>query len=208
LTDVTPKPMLHIGERPLLELIVERLRDAGIRRVSMATHYHADQIADHFGSGESFGVDIHYVKEERPLGTAGALGLLAASDEPLLVVNGDILTRVDFRAFLHFHREHQADMTVAVREHEIAFPFGVVEIDGILVRGIQEKPVFRQLVNAGIYLLEPKVQRLVLAGEPDDMVKLIERLVAGGGRVVAFPIRESWLDVGGVEAYEQAQEEA
>jgi dTDP-glucose pyrophosphorylase/CBS domain-containing protein len=207
LTEGTPKPMLLVGDRPLLELIVERLRGAGIRRVSLATHYHADQISEHFGTGDEFGVDIHYVEEERPLGTAGALGLLAESDEPLLVVNGDILTRVDFRAFLQFHREHEADMTVAVREHELAFPFGVVQTDGTLVRGIEEKPILRQLVNAGIYLLEPKVQKLVRAGEPHDMVDLIERLVAGGGRVVAFPIREYWLDVGGVESYERAQQD-
>jgi dTDP-glucose pyrophosphorylase len=208
LTDGTPKPMLRIGERPLLELIIERLRGAGIRRVSLATHYHADQISEHFGTGKDFGVDIHYVEEEQPLGTAGALGLLTASEEPLLVVNGDILTQVDFRAFLQFHREHEADMTVAVREHEVAFPFGVVDMDGILVRRIQEKPVFRQLINAGMYLLEPQVQRLVPAGEPNDMVELIERLVSAGGRVVAFPIREYWLDVGGAEAYERAQNEA
>jgi dTDP-glucose pyrophosphorylase len=207
LTDGIPKPMLRIGERPLLELIVERLRGAGIRRVSLATHYRADQITEHFGTGEDFGVDIHYVEEERPLGTAGALGLLAASEEPLLVVNGDILTQVDFRAFLQFHQEHDADMTVAVREHEVAFPFGVVEMEGIFVRSIQEKPIFRQLVNAGMYLLEPQVQRLVTPGEPDDMVELIKRLVDGGGQVIAFPIRESWLDVGDVEAYARAQQE-
>jgi dTDP-glucose pyrophosphorylase len=207
LTEQTPKPMLLVGDRPLLELIVERLRGAGIRRVSLATHYHADQISEHFGTGDGFGVDIHYVEEDRPLGTAGALGLLAESEEPLLVVNGDILTRVDFRAFLQFHREHDADMTVAVREHDVAFPFGIVDTNGILVRGIQEKPILRHLVNAGIYLLEPQVQRLVPIGEPHDMVELIERLVDGGGRVVAFPIREYWLDVGGAESYERAQKD-
>ena len=207
LTEATPKPMLPVADRPILEHIVERLRDSGIRRVSFATHYRADQISNHFGTGEQFGVEIHYLEEEQPLGTAGALGLLAESDEPLLVVNGDILTRVDFRALLQFHREHEADMTVAVRAHELEIPFGVVETDGAFVSSIDEKPRMRQLVNAGIYLVQPSVVRLVTPGEPHDMVTLIERLLAAGRSVVAFPVREYWLDIGGVDAYERAQDE-
>ena len=165
LTDDVPKPMLPLGTRPLLELIVEQLRDAGIRQVNVATHYKGDVIANHFKDGQDFGVDIRYVKEDQPLGTAGALSLLEESDEPLLVINGDILTRVDFRSMLNFHREHAADLTVAVKQYEFSVPYGVVMTDGVAVTGISEKPIVKQFINAGIYLLNPAVQLIIPNGQ-------------------------------------------
>src|ERR1044072_3325114 len=159
LTDQIPKPMLPVGDRPLLEIIVDQLKEAGIRQVNVATHYKSEAISDHFKNGEDFGVDIRYVKEDQPLGTAGALSLLEESDEPLLVINGDILTRVDFHAMLNFHREHAADLTVAVRQYEFRVPYGVIDTDGVAVTGISEKPMVRQFINAGIYLLNPRTQR-------------------------------------------------
>jgi dTDP-glucose pyrophosphorylase len=205
LTEDLPKPMLPLGSRPLLELIVEQLRDAGIRKVNVATHYKGDMISDHFKDGQDFGVDIRYVKEDQPLGTAGALSLLEESDEPLLVINGDILTRVDFRSMLNFHREHQADLTVAVRLYEFNVPYGVVLTDGVAVKGISEKPIVRQFINAGIYLLSPPVRRLVPNGQPYDIPDLIQRLISEGRSVVSFPIREYWLDIGKADQYDQAQ---
>lgn len=207
LTDNVPKPMLPVGERPLLELIVDQLRDAGVRRVNVTTHYRGEEIERHFGDGQDFGVEIHYVPEEEPLGTAGALALLEESDEPLLVMNGDILTRVDFRALLQFHREHDADMTVAVRPYEVQVPYGIVETDGLRVVGISEKPVVRHFVNAGIYVLSPRACRYVPAGERHDMPDLMEQLLADALRVISFPIHEYWLDIGQPEAYERAQRE-
>src|SRR5207245_9447117 len=165
LTAETPKPMLRVGDRPLLERIIEQLRSAGIHHVNLTTHYRAEAIASHFGDGRDFGVEIEYVSEEQPLGTAGALGLVEAED-PILVMNGDILTRVDFRAMHDFHDEHDADMTVAVRPYEVRVPFGLVELDDTAVSGIDEKPLVRGFVNAGIYLINPDVCRLVPAGEP------------------------------------------
>jgi dTDP-glucose pyrophosphorylase/CBS domain-containing protein len=205
LTDDLPKPMLPIGNRPLLELIVEQLRDAGIRQVNVATHYKGEMIADHFKDGQDFGVDIRYVKEDQPLGTAGALSLLEASEEPLLVINGDILTRVDFRAMHHFHREHNADLTVAVRQYEFSVPYGVIDTDGVAVRGISEKPVVKQFINAGIYLLSPTVQRMIPNGQPYDIPDLIHMLIAAGRPIVCFPIREYWLDIGKADHYDQAK---
>lgn len=204
LTDDTPKSMLPVGDSPLLERIVGQLREAGIRRVNVATHYRADVIEEHFGDGRAFGVEIRYVNEGEPLGTAGALGLLAASDEPLLVVNGDILTQVDFRAMLDFHRTHHADMTVAVRPYELRVPYGVVQTDGVLIRGVSEKPTERYLINAGIYLLNPDVCRLIPTNQRYDMTQLIDRLIADRKRLISFPIREYWLDIGQSEDYEQA----
>src|SRR5258706_12817768 len=118
-------------------------------------------ITEHFKDGLGLGVDIRYVREDQPLGTAGALSLLEESDEPLLVINGDILTRVDFRAMLNFHREHQADLTVAVRQYEFRVPYGVIETNGVAVTGISEKPLLRQFINAGICLLNPSIKRLI-----------------------------------------------
>jgi len=205
LTEEVPKPMLPVGDKPLLEHIVEQLKQAGIRRVNVATHYKSEVIADHFKNGEAFGVEIRYVKEDQPLGTAGALSLIEEVDEPLLVMNGDILTRVDFRALLNFHREHKADLTVCVRQYEFKVPYGVIDADGVMVKGISEKPVMRQFINAGIYLLNPQVQRSIPNGQPYDIPDLIERLVEEKRTVVCFPIREYWLDIGKVDQYDQAK---
>lgn len=205
LTDEMPKPMLPVGDRPLLEIIVNGLREAGIRQVNVATHYKSEMIAEHFKDGQDFGVDIRYVKEDQPLGTAGALSLLEESDEPLLVINGDILTRVDFRAMLNFHREHQAHLTVAVRQYEFRVPYGVIDTDGVAVTGISEKPLVRQFINAGIYLLNPSISRLIPNGQHYDIPELIEHLIREGRPVVCFPIREYWLDIGKSEQYDQAK---
>lgn len=205
LTDDLPKPMLPVGAKPLLELIVEQLRVAGIRQVNVATHYRGEMISDHFKDGQDFGVEIRYVKEDQPLGTAGALSLLEESDEPLIVMNGDILTRIDFRAMLNFHREHKAELTVGVRQYEFRVPYGVVTTDGVDVIRISEKPVVQQFINAGIYLLNPSVCRLIPNGRPYDIPELIERLLQEQRCVVCFPIREYWLDIGKADQYDQAK---
>lgn len=205
LTEETPKPMLPVGGRPLLEHVIDQLRACGIRRVNLATHYLADTISDHFGDGSRFGIEIDYVNEEQPLGTAGALALLEHSDEPLLVINGDILTRVDYRAMLDFHHEYEAVMTVAVRREEVQLPFGVVESDGVRVLTLAEKPVVAHFVNAGIYLLDAATRRYIPEAGRFDMTELVERLLGAGETVVAFPIREYWMDIGQPTAYEQAE---
>ena len=203
LTQELPKPMLPVGDRPLLERIVAQFRDAGITHVNLTTHFRADAILEHFGDGRAFGVEIEYVSEDRPLGTAGALGLVR-SDGPLLVMNGDIVTDVDFRSMHRFHDEHAADMTVALRPYEVRVPYGVVELSDADVEGIVEKPLLRGFVNAGIYLVGGDVAASVAPGEALEMPELIERLVGEGRRVVGFPLREYWLDIGQPVDYEQA----
>jgi dTDP-glucose pyrophosphorylase len=203
LTSETPKPMLPVGDRPLLERIIEQLRNAGIHHVNLTTHYRGEVIADYFGDGAAHGVDIEYVSEEQPLGTAGALGLVDDGG-PLLVMNGDILTRIDFRALHHFHEEHGADMTIAVRPYEARVAYGLVELDGVEVAGVSEKPLVRGFINAGIYLIGPAALQLVSAGEPLDMPQLIERLLGANLRAVGFPLREYWLDIGQLGDYERA----
>lgn len=208
LTRDLPKPMLPVGDRPLMEIILQRLREAGIRRVQVTTHHHKEKIRDHFQDGRKFGVDLSYVDEKRPLGTAGALGLIEPPRETVLVVNGDVLTLVDYRAMLRYHREINAALTVAVRQYDLKVPYGVIECDGPKVTGITEKPTLEFFVNAGIYLLEPVAFRHVPGGERFDMTQLMQNMIREGHSVASFPMREYWLDIGRHEDYLRAQQAA
>jgi dTDP-glucose pyrophosphorylase/CBS domain-containing protein len=205
LTDDLPKPMLPLGGKPLMELMIEQLRQVGIRRVNITTHYKPEKISDHFGDGSSFGVELNYLNEDKPLGTGGALGLIDVPREPLLVINGDILTKVDFRAMLSYHQEHRAVMTVAVKQYDIKIPYGVIECEGPRVSALKEKPQMHFLVNAGIYLLEPKVYEFIPNSEHFNMTDLIQLLLESNQTVVSFPVIEYWLDIGQIADYEQAQ---
>ena len=206
LTDELPKPMLPVGDRPLMEIVLQRLREAGITQVTVATHHKPEKIEEYFGQGAAHGIDLSYIAEDRPLGTAGALGLLGSPKETTLVMNGDILTQVDFRAMLAYHREHQADLTVAVRYYDLEVPYGVVECEGHIVRRLREKPSMGFFINAGIYLLEPTAYRFIPNAQRFDMTDLIQRLLDAGRPVVSFPVREYWLDIGRHADYAQAQE--
>lgn len=205
LTEDLPKPMLPVGDRPLLEVMIARFRDAGIQHVHVTTHFMPEKIMNYFGDGSAFGVDLSYVSEDMPLGTAGALGLMSPPTEPLLVINGDILTNVDFRAMLAYHREHNADLTVAVRRYELQIPYGVLDCNGPYVQKLSEKPNYSFFVNAGIYLLEPAVHAFVQREQRFDMTDLIETLLAHQRTVVSFPLVEYWLDIGQHADYQQAQ---
>ncbi len=207
LTDNTPKPMLPLGDRPMLELTIEQLKKTGIEHISLTTHYMPEVISEHFGNGDEFGVKINYVHEETPLGTAGALGLLNKVEGPLLVINGDILTHVDFRAMANYHQKHKACLTVGVRRYDLQVPYGVVECDGARVCKISEKPQMPFLVNAGIYLIEPTALQFIPRGRNFDMPDLIQRLIAENLMVASFPILEYWLDVGRPGDYATAQED-
>jgi dTDP-glucose pyrophosphorylase/CBS domain-containing protein len=207
LTNDTPKPMLPIDGRPLMEVAVSRLYQAGVRRVSVTTHYLPEKIFEHFGDGHKFGVDLNYVNEVDPLGTAGALRLLPPWKGTLLVMNGDILTDVNFDTLRRFHREHKAALTVAVRKYDFSVPYGVVETSGGIVAGIVEKPTLEFFVNAGIYLLEPECREYIPEGTRFDMPDLIRNLIADGRVAASFPIIEYWLDIGRPTDYEQAQQD-
>jgi dTDP-glucose pyrophosphorylase len=207
LTEDIPKPMLPVGDRPMMEHIIRQLHTAGIRQVNVTTHYKPEKIVDHFGNGERFGLDIQYVNEDRPLGTAGALGLMPPWDSTLLVINGDILTRLNFQAMLAFHRENTAVMTVGVRSFESKIPYGVVNLDGVNVTGLTEKPVYKAFVNAGVYLLEPEVYNIIPRQERIDMTDVIQRLLEQKRKVVSFPISEYWQDIGQHGDYQKAKDE-
>lgn len=207
LTDDTPKPMLPVGGRPLMERTIEGLQRAGVSRINVTTHYMPEKIMQHFGGGQKFGVELNYVAEDQPLGTAGALRLISEVDEPLLVMNGDILTNIDYRSLLKYHREHNAKLTVALRQYEMQVPYGVVEAKDGLVSELREKPRITFLVNAGIYLLEPSVLQYIPESGRYDMTDLINRLLQQGETVVGFPVMEYWLDIGRLDDFQKAQED-
>lgn len=204
-TDDLPKPMLPVGGKPLLEHIVVSLKNSGIRKFNITTHFLAEKIQEHFGDGSRFNVEIDYINEDKPLGTAGALTLMEKPKSRVLVINGDILTRVDFESMLHFHEESHAAVSVAVRHYEMQVPYGVVERSGDMVQRIVEKPSYDFFVNAGIYILEPEAFDYVPKGQFSAMTDLINRMVAEGKTVASFPIMEYWLDIGLHDDYMRAQ---
>jgi dTDP-glucose pyrophosphorylase/CBS domain-containing protein len=207
LTENLPKPMLPVDGKPLMELVIEQLRQVGIRRINVATHFKPEKISDYFGDGSSFGVELNYVNEDKPLGTGGALGLIDTPTEPMLIINGDILTQIDFRAMLVYHQEHRAIMTVAVKQYDIIVPYGVIECEGPRVCALKEKPQMHFLVNAGIYLIEPKVFELIPNGVHFNMTDLIQRLLDSNHSVVGFPVIEYWLDIGQHADYEKGMDD-
>jgi len=207
LTEHVPKPMLPVGDRPLLERTIRQLRRSGIRDVNMTTHYLQEHITQHFGDGGEFGVRISYTNEDQPLGTAGGLKLIERPSGPFVVINGDILTGVSFDKMHEYHLAHGAEITVGVRRYVIDVPFGVVECDDVHITRLQEKPSFTLFINAGIYLLQPTACDFIPDGEYFDMTDLIKKLLEEGRPVVSFPIIEYWLDIGRPEDYQRAQDE-
>ncbi|MAO54666.1 MAG: alcohol dehydrogenase [Rhodospirillaceae bacterium] len=204
LTAERPKPMLSVGQKPILENILEGFIESGLQTFYISINYKGDMIKEHFGDGQRWGVDISYVEESEPLGTAGPLGALTAQDKPLIVMNGDILTKVDYRHLLDFHCAHNADATMCVREYDFRVPFGTVELDGDSVIRIEEKPVSRFFVNAGIYVVEPGVVSRVPKQTRVDMPDLFQDVLSDGGKVSAFPIHEYWTDIGRLDDFDRA----
>lgn len=209
LTQDCPKPLLKVGDKAILELILERLISAGFHNFYISTHYLPELIHQHFGDGSDWGVSIRYTHEDVPLGTGGALGLLPREEinEPIILMNGDLLTKTNFPELLAFHNQHQSIATMAVRTYEHQVPYGVVEHDGHLLQKMVEKPVQRFFVNAGIYVLEPELVFSVRAGEKIDMPNLLENWMTKGRTVNTFPLNEYWLDIGQIEDFNRAQVE-
>jgi dTDP-glucose pyrophosphorylase len=196
-TETCPKPMLPIQGKPMLEHILDRARLEGFHRFVFAIHYLGHIIEEYFGTGEKWGVQIDYLREDSPLGTAGALSLLSKiPEEPVVVTNGDVITDIRYAELLSFHERHGATATMAVRLHEWQHPFGVVQLRGLDIVGFEEKPIARSHINAGIYVLAPAALRALGKGVHCDMPALFEKLHAQSLRTVAYPMHEPWLDVG------------
>lgn len=207
LTDNCPKPMLKIGGKPMLEILVERFAKTGFRNIYISTHYLPNVIMDYFGNGERWGVNIEYVHEEVPLGTGGALGLLPENvpELPLIMINGDVLTSLDFERLMSFHNTHAPAATMCVRQYEYQVPYGVINCDGEHIVGMTEKPIHRYFVNAGIYILDPTIFKNVPKGISIDMPTLLDSSINDEAKVLMFPIHEYWLDIGRPDDFYRAQ---
>lgn len=206
LTEECPKPLLRVSGRPMLEHIIRRAKAEGFRRFCVAVHYLGYMIEEYFGDGSRFGVNITYLREESPLGTAGALSLLPAGLQmPIVVMNGDVISDVRLSDLVEFHGSHRSSATMAVRSHEWQHPFGVVRTAGIDILDVEEKPVMRTHINAGVYVLEPSALASLRPGERCDMPSLFMRLRDAGERTIAYPMHEPWLDVGRKDDFDRAQ---
>ena len=206
LTRKVPKPMLMVGDKPILETILEHVAQQGFSHFYFCINYLGEMIRDHFGDGSRWGVQIEYVEEKQRLGTAGALGLLEnPPEQDILVMNGDLLTKADLGALLSFHREHRHQATVCVREHRQQVPYGVMEMNGTRITRLVEKPIYRYFVNAGIYALSPEAVERVPKNRPYDMPQLLSDLMRRQLPVGGFPLTEYWLDIGQLPDFERAQ---
>ena len=208
LTDTTPKPMLHVGGKPILQTIVEKFVSYGFVNIVMCVGYKSNIIQDYFEDGSKFGANIEYVLEDKRMGTAGALSLLKEKPtEPFFVMNGDLLTNVNFEHLLEYHLKNSSTATMCVREYDFQVPYGVVKIEDGQIKTIEEKPVHKFFVSAGIYMLESSCINLIPSDEFYDMPTLFEKLIGMNENTLSFPLREYWLDIGRIEEYEKANKE-
>lgn len=208
LTNNIPKPMLKVGNKPILEMIIEGFKQYGYTNFVFSVNYKKEVIQDYFQNGEAFDIKIDYIEEQKRLGTAGALSLLShRPNEPFFVMNGDLLTQINFDQLMEFHVEQQSFATMCVREYEYQIPYGVIETSGTDLVTIKEKPIHRSFVNAGIYVLNPEVFDYIPYNEFYDMPTLFEQLIIQKKKTSVFPIREYWLDIGQIDDFNRAKNE-
>jgi dTDP-glucose pyrophosphorylase len=208
LTKETPKPLLKVGNKPILETIIENFAKHGFVNISISVNYKADKIKKYFGDGASLGVNIDYIQESERLGTAGALSLIKERpQEPFFVMNADLLTNVNFEHLLDFHMMEHSVATMCVREYDYQVPYGVIETKESTIISIEEKPIHKFFVNAGIYVLSPQVFEYLPKNIFYDMPTLFEDLIKDELRSVSFPIHEYWLDIGHMSDFKLAQSE-
>lgn len=208
LTEDTPKPMLKVGNKPILQTIVEKFAEYGYTNIVMCVNYKSHVIQDYFGDGSKFGVNIEYILEEQRMGTAGALSLLKEKPtEPFFVMNGDLLTNVNFEHLHDFHLSNNSLGTMCVREYDFQVPYGVVNIDGSKILSIEEKPVHKFFVSAGIYMLSPDALEYIPENEFYDMPTLFDKFINENKNAISFPLREYWLDIGRMSDFERANSE-
>ena len=206
ITETIPKPMIDIGGVPLLERQIHGLANAGLRRIYLSVNYLGHLIEAHFGDGHDFGLEIRYLREQEKLGTAGALSLLPEKpNAPFVVMNGDILTTSDFSSLYAFHQTYSAMVTVAAVDYRINIPYGVINAEGVFVRGLAEKPSQRFLCNAGIYAVSPDALDLLQGTRHCNMTDIVEYCLEKAMPVAVFPVHEYWSDIGTPDDLEKAR---
>jgi NDP-sugar pyrophosphorylase family protein len=208
LTKIIPKPLLPVGEKSLLEITILNLKKFGFDEVILATNYKSDLFESYFGDGSKIGIKITYSKEKEPLGTAGPLLLVEDKlTEPFLVMNGDILTNMDFSKLIGFHKENSADFTVVSKKLEHPLHYGVVKTENNKVTAIEEKPVIESEINAGIYILSPNTLSLIPENKFFTMTELIKSLITNKNNVLRYQLNDYWLDIGHMSDYKKAQDD-
>lgn len=205
LTKDCPKPLLKVGERPLLEHIIERFVNFGFKKFYFSVNYKSSMIKEYFRDGSDWGIQIRYLDEDKRMGTAGSLSLITEEvTSPLIVMNGDLLTKIDFNSLVRYHLESRVDATMGVREYDFQLPFGVVKTDGTKIESVSEKPLQKFFVNAGVYVLNPSVLDFVPKESFQDMPDLFNHIIEQKLETSVFPIREYWLDIGRLDDFEKA----
>lgn len=209
LTEATPKPMLHVGGKPILEHNIDRLINYGIKNIYISVNYLADQIEDYFKDGSDKGVSINYVHEDKPLGTIGSVKMVDnLENDYVMVMNSDLLTDIDFNGFFQTFLRSGADMAVATTMYNVEVPYGVMEVDnGNFVNALKEKPCYTYYSNAGIYIIKKELLSLVPHNEFYNVTDLMESLIAEGKKLMSFPILGYWLDIGKHDDFIKAQED-
>jgi len=208
LTDEVPKPLIKVGGKSLLDTIIEGFKAYGFYKFILSVNYKKEMIKEYLEDGNGLGVEIEYVDETRQLGTAGALSLMKEKiQDAFIVMNGDILTKANFKRLLDFHTENDAAATMCVRNHEYQIPYGVIETDNHRLISIKEKPVYNKFVNAGIYVLSPQAIDYIPHDSYFDMPDLFQSMMGKRERVSAFPIHEYWMDVGRLSDFQKANQE-
>ena len=209
LTDNIPKPLLKVGSKPILQIILENFIDSGFEDFFISTHFMSQKIKDYFGNGKKWNVSIKYIDEKSPLGTAGALSLLPKKEinMPLIMMNGDLLTNVNFKKLLDNHNKSNSVLTVCISEHQIQIPYGVINKNKSRLVRIEEKPFQKFFINAGIYVLNPDIVKKIGKEKKMDMPSLIQNLIDRKEKVNIFPIHEYWLDIGRISEFQKANED-
>jgi dTDP-glucose pyrophosphorylase/predicted transcriptional regulator len=209
LTNDTPKPLLNIGDKPIILTIIEQLIKHGFKKFIISSHYKSKMLIDYFGNGESLGIDIKHIYEDTPLGTAGSLGLIQDLNikKPLVVMNSDLLTALNFKNLLRFHERSNVQATICAQEYVHQIPYGKLIVEDAKLKSIKEKPKEKSFINAGIYVIEPTVLQSIKKNKRLDMPDLLTSIIKKNGEVAVFPIHEYWLDIGGIEDFQKGQKE-
>ena len=208
LTRDCPKPLLKVGEKPLLETMIQKFGESGFRKIFLSVNYKSKMIEEYFRDGSDWNVEIEYLKETKPLGTVGALRLLPEKPRfPFFVMNGDVLTRIDFKQLIKFHEKNHVMATMCAKQYDLEVPYGVINLNERHIASIEEKPIQSFLVNAGIYVLSPEVIDLIPDRRAFDMTDLFKKMIAEKKATAAFPILEYWVDIGHIDDFNRANGE-
>ena len=208
LTDDLPKPLLKIVDKPILLIIIQQFIKHGFYKFYISVHYKSEMIKEYFGGGSDLGIDITYIHEDDPLGTAGAIGYLPKKIElPIILTNGDLLTKINYNNLIDFHNSYGGSATMCVRKYNVDIPYGVVDCSQEKIIKITEKPTQNFFINAGVYVLEPDVIKKINKSSYMDMPDFIQYLISNNNQINMFPVYEYWLDIGQINQYEQAQKD-